>query len=393
MLANLDINSVVINLDIRTERLKKFMSQPAIKTLQVERLPATYWKDIEIPDAWLQLNRGPGGGYATTISHRNAVLKAKENNYPNILIFEDDAVVPSWFPQELARFLDHLPEDWDMVFFGGVHEREPWPRCFPRHVSGPVYKGFRTELLECYMVNAKAYDYVINMHNEVLKYPEGWPTFGLLQQVLNFYVPLNLPITQPLGWGQSDNWNETVNLDWLKNRALIEGWFSDQEGLQYLTECMAFPGEIIVELGTWMGRSTSWVAEWIHSHEGKLYCVDLWQAWERGNDRTPWQDFEWYMWKTNLLDSINVLKKDTVAAAEEFDDESVALVMFDADHSREQLTKELKAWIPKVKPGGILCGHDYNNPSHPDVTQVVNQFFGKPDRVKDWFWVVEKNHS
>lgn len=51
-------------------------------------------------------------------------------------------------------------------------------------------------------------------------------------------------------------------------------------------------------------------------------------------------------------------------------------VFLDADHSYEGLSADIKAWAPKIKPGGWLGGHDYENTDFPKfgVTQAVNEF-------------------
>jgi hypothetical protein len=36
---------------------------------------------------------------------------------------------------------------------------------------------------------------------------------------------------------------------------------------------------------------------------------------------------------------------------------------------------DLKAWLPKVKKGGIVAGHDYLNPDY-GVNQAVKDFAG-----------------
>ena len=51
-------------------------------------------------------------------------------------------------------------------------------------------------------------------------------------------------------------------------------------------------------------------------------------------------------------------------------------VFLDADHSYEGCAADLAAWAPKVRPGGYICGHDYENTDFPKfgVTQAVDEF-------------------
>jgi hypothetical protein len=58
-------------------------------------------------------------------------------------------------------------------------------------------------------------------------------------------------------------------------------------------------------------------------------------------------------------DRIRVLRMDSVAAAAEFSDKSLPFVYLDGDHSYDGLRRDFAAWWPKVKPGGVIAGHDY----------------------------------
>jgi hypothetical protein len=51
-------------------------------------------------------------------------------------------------------------------------------------------------------------------------------------------------------------------------------------------------------------------------------------------------------------------------------------VFIDADHSYEGCKADIEAWLPKVKPGGWIGGHDYENPDFPKfgVTRAVDEF-------------------
>lgn len=52
------------------------------------------------------------------------------------------------------------------------------------------------------------------------------------------------------------------------------------------------------------------------------------------------------------------LKGDSVEMAQHVKDESLDFIFIDADHRYSAVMADLAAWIPKVKPGGIISGHD-----------------------------------
>lgn len=45
--------------------------------------------------------------------------------------------------------------------------------------------------------------------------------------------------------------------------------------------------------------------------------------------------------------------------AADFEDSSVGLLFIDSSHEYEGTMDEFAAWLPKMRPDGIICGHDY----------------------------------
>lgn len=72
---------------------------------------------------------------------------------------------------------------------------------------------------------------------------------------------------------------------------------------------------------------------------------------------------------------VRVLCMDTVAAAGEVKNASLDFVFIDADHSYEGVSADIDAWRGKVRPGGLLCGHDYGHPRFPGVARAVDERF------------------
>lgn len=72
----------------------------------------------------------------------------------------------------------------------------------------------------------------------------------------------------------------------------------------------------------------------------------------------------------------NVIKAYSHVAANDFTDGSLDFVFIDADHGYEGCKRDLIAWYPKVRDGGLFSGHDYENTKFPKfgVTQAVTEF-------------------
>lgn len=68
----------------------------------------------------------------------------------------------------------------------------------------------------------------------------------------------------------------------------------------------------------------------------------------------------------------------SVEAARTIGDGSLDLVFIDADHSYEGVKADLAAWVPKVKAGGWIGGHDYSN------TDPAYDFSGVDRAVNEW---------
>lgn len=51
----------------------------------------------------------------------------------------------------------------------------------------------------------------------------------------------------------------------------------------------------------------------------------------------------------------------SVMVAARFPDQTFDMVFLDADHSESGVRADIEAWLPKVKPGGWIGGHDLDN--------------------------------
>lgn len=77
-------------------------------------------------------------------------------------------------------------------------------------------------------------------------------------------------------------------------------------------------------------------------------------------------------------DRRTIVHADSQAAADSVKDGNLQFVFVDADHTYEGVRADIKAWWPKVRPGGILCGHDYGHPRDRrgvfGVSRAVDEF-------------------
>lgn len=78
------------------------------------------------------------------------------------------------------------------------------------------------------------------------------------------------------------------------------------------------------------------------------------------------------------LQSYDLHAMPSVDAAKLYADKSVDAVFIDADHTWQACKADIQAWLPKVKPGGMLAGHDYSRNNHPGVVSAVDEVLSPP---------------
>lgn len=148
----------------------------------------------------------------------------------------------------------------------------------------------------------------------------------------------------------------------------IQGWMT-QEECEWIAR-QAAGCQIIVEVGIWKGRST---VCWLEHTRGMVYAVDAWPA-----DGIGCQAYEEICQDgresvrqialTNLapwLESghCQILEMRSNQAAAQLmrvlGTASVDLVFLDGDHSLLGVADDVRNYLPLVRPGGLLSGHDH----------------------------------
>ena len=147
-----------------------------------------------------------------------------------------------------------------------------------------------------------------------------------------------------------------------------EDWFTYPEVYQEMVR--RFPsGSKFVEIGSWKGKSSSFMCVEI-ANSGKqidFYCVDTFEG-SVEHQNNPELPMLYEIFKNNMKpveEYYRDLKMPSLQAVQQFADESLDFVFIDGSHEYEDIKKDIVAWLPKVKRGGILAGHDYYFPPQP----------------------------
>lgn len=164
----------------------------------------------------------------------------------------------------------------------------------------------------------------------------------------------------------------------------IYGWFDYEEIYNYAIQNLPSDSRI-VELGCWKGKSSSFLLVEA-KNSGKFFDIHLCDTFlgsEEHYDENSVhyaEDIEkvFEQFKSNVDKAsfpYKVHRMDSVELSKNFEDNSIDFLFIDTDHTYEHVSKELKAWYPKVKKGGIIAGHDYNTSGGGGVVDAVDEFF------------------
>ena len=124
-----------------------------------------------------------------------------------------------------------------------------------------------------------------------------------------------------------------------------------------LVDEVARPGLRICEVGSFIGRgSTRWLAGKVRSLGGRLVCVDPLP--DSLFEPSMWDAFQASVRSLGIQDVIENCRMPSLHAVREYPDGCFDLVFIDGDHGYDMVKADLQAWLPKVRPGGYLCGHD-----------------------------------
>lgn len=115
-----------------------------------------------------------------------------------------------------------------------------------------------------------------------------------------------------------------------------------------------------VEVGTSAGMNMVQVFKYWKNLQ-KLWCVDFYPTYSDFRLQED-QDFNLAVVQKNLLahPRAHLIMDKSVEAAKMFAPESVDFVYIDANHSYTYVRDDIQTWLPKVKKGGIIGGHDYD---------------------------------
>jgi hypothetical protein len=295
----------------------------------------------------------------------------------DVLIVEDDIILPPDF--NFSRMIAEAKAQFlDIVFFGGVSRKVEASWGFSASVLSPIegklvyhHPSYQSRCAHGYWVSKEACKKILS---------DGMDLSIGMDHALNGHIQrLNLKV----GW-TSPCLYQTTSENLLGERSMPhfyhltegENWFTYPQLYSQIVRAANNKAHF-VEVGVWKGRSAAFLAvEIINS--GKTITLDLVDTWEGSEEHLPLQYDLFEVFKKNIepvAPYVNIKRTDSLSAAASYEDGSLDFVFIDAAHDYENVKADILSWLPKIKSGGYLAGHDY--PTWPGVTQAVNEILGQ----------------
>ena len=122
----------------------------------------------------------------------------------------------------------------------------------------------------------------------------------------------------------------------------------------------------------------------------KLYGVDPWKTYRGYREYVTQAKLDGFI--AEACDRLTTydwqpIRRFSMAAAEDFDANSIDFVYIDGNHDLQNVINDIAEWSKKVRPGGIISGHDYIKRKGPTNTHVISavQAYTYSYGINPWF--------
>ena len=146
-------------------------------------------------------------------------------------------------------------------------------------------------------------------------------------------------------------------------------------GLRFLKQTFGDKEIIGAEIGVCKGENA--LEMYQNLNFKKMYLIDLWEIYFQDKQRVNYTSvYDMVKDKFKEYNDITIIKGDSIEIAKTIEDNVLDFAYIDANHQKEYVVKDMEAWLPKVKVGGYLMGHDYGG-IYTGVKEAVDEFINK----------------
>ena len=169
--------------------------------------------------------------------------------------------------------------------------------------------------------------------------------------------------------------------------AMVEGWLNERQGAALFDAAASCTGRgAIVEIGSWKGRSTVWLAFGARLAGQEVLAIDPHVDSREDPAARTLADFEANLERAGIRDVVRprVLTSEQAAGAI---GGPVEVLFVDGDHSTGGSQADADLWLPRLVDGGTVLMHDvatasYTGPRHVFRRRICwNQEFDNIRRV------------
>ena len=115
----------------------------------------------------------------------------------------------------------------------------------------------------------------------------------------------------------------------------------------------------------------------------KLFCIDPWVAFNRMSEEKIAKIYKRCQERLKDYD-VEYLRMTSMEAIEKIPDRSLDFIYIDGLHEFDSIMMDLIHWTNKVRPGGIVAGHDYFANYQMGVMEAVNTYT-RTHNIFDWY--------
>jgi predicted O-methyltransferase YrrM len=148
----------------------------------------------------------------------------------------------------------------------------------------------------------------------------------------------------------------------------------------------------MIEIGSYAGESTQIFCENFKFVVTIDPYIDGYDKSDLACQHAPMEDvLKVFQERMIKYENVSLIKaaSDDVIEHDLLVNKKVDFVYIDGLHTYEQVKKDIQNYLPLIKKGGFIGGHDYH-PAWQGVVEAVNELLGEPNKItEDTSWIIK----
>lgn len=163
------MNIIIISLERAKERREKIESQLSVLNIDAIIMNAVDSQNlseneknkiIHLEDGWRYGEKFKPGEIACTMSHIKALQIAEKENWPYLIVLEDDVILAEDFQKRIKILFSIIPQDWEHIYLSGIPRIGFMP---PPMINFPnTVPSIFTECTHSMIIRNNSYNKIIN---------------------------------------------------------------------------------------------------------------------------------------------------------------------------------------------------------------------------------------